>query len=107
MDECTNNLGLKRYGYSDPFDRDLRGMEDFAYKTIVEGDKEMMDNCDYLLVGLWKISAGTMMEILYAWENGKKVFVINGLDKISPWIIYHSYAIFNNIDQAIDYFKRA
>jgi hypothetical protein len=48
------------------------------------------------------------MEILYAWERGKKVFIINGLDNLSPWPDYHSHAIFNNIDEAIDFLhKRA
>jgi len=94
------------YFVFDPFDRDLRGREDDMMREIVEGDKELIDKSDILLVGLWKVSAGTCMEILYAWERGKKTFIINGLDKISPWLRYHSHAIFNNIDQAINHLKK-
>ena len=95
-----------RYDIIDPVDRDLRGKEDQLMKVIVEGDKELIDTCDILLVGLWKISAGTCMEILYAWEKGKKTYIINSLDNLSPWLKYHSHAIFNNIDETIDFLRR-
>jgi hypothetical protein len=41
------------------------------------------------------------MEVLYAWENGKKVYVITENGETSPWLLYHSHKVFKSIDEAI------
>jgi hypothetical protein len=43
------------------------------------------------------------MEILYAWERGKKILLISGNNEISPWLIYHSHKRFRSLEDAINY----
>ncbi|MCP4581579.1 MAG: hypothetical protein GY839_08150 [candidate division Zixibacteria bacterium] len=83
--------------------RDYRGRTDEHYVEIVEEDKKEIDTCDLLLVNHTRPSVGTSMEILYAWERGKKIVTVVVGKDISPWIIYHSEKIFHDLDSAIDY----
>lgn len=85
----------------DPMARDYRGREDECTKEIVEGDKSDIDACDVLLVNHPKPSVGTAMEILYAWERGKRVIVVvpNSVTR-SPWLRYHSHAIVDTFSEA-------
>lgn len=78
----------------DPMERDYRGKEDECFAEIVELDKRDIDMCDVVLVNYDKPSVGTSMEILYAWERGKRVIVVrNPQTKISPWLKYHAHSI--------------
>ena len=75
-DECIDwrkeaRKKLDGFEVIDPTDRDYRGMTDENYKKIVEEDKELINQCDILLVNHLKPSVGTSMEILYAWERKK------------------------------------
>lgn len=85
----------------DPMDRDHRGKTNEFFREIVEGDKKHIDQADVLLVNYVKPSAGTSMEILYAWERGKFVVVIPNGDEVSPWILYHSHKLCGSIEEAI------
>lgn len=87
----------------DPMIRDYRGTEECKYREIVECDKNDILLCDVVLVMYDKPSVGTSMEILYAWENRKKVVVVNasGEDKLSPWLVYHSSAIVGTLEEAV------
>ena len=89
----------------DPMERDYRGATDENHKKIVEDDKALIDSCDILLVNHLKPSVGTSMEILYAWERGKKIYLICEDGEISPWLIYHSDKIFSSLNDAIDHIK--
>ena len=64
----------------------------------IELDKVDIVRSDIILANITKISAGSMMELLYAWTNGKLIVCVfppgNGL---SPWIRYHSHHIFSNL----------
>jgi hypothetical protein len=78
-------------------DRDYRGreMEPGIAAAIVENDKADIDRCDLLLMNCPKPSVGTSMEVLYGWENSKRVVVIIPGEGIpSPWLVYHSHAIY-------------
>ena len=90
----------------DPMRRDYRGIEGDNVAAIVEGDKVDIDQSDVVLVNFPAPSAGTCMEIIYAWERKKKVVVVVPKDaKISPWVKYHSHVITDSFEQAANYIK--
>lgn len=77
----------------DPMSRDYRGRElDLGVtREIVEGDKADIDRCTDLLVYVERPSWGTAMEILYAWERGIRVTIVDrSQTPLSPWVMYHS-----------------
>lgn len=86
----------------DPTVRDYRGDERFNATAIVEGDKDDIDNCEILIAHCPKPSVGTSMEVLYAWGQGMTVFIyaLHGTP-ISPWLRYHSHAIFTEPESLI------
>lgn len=86
----------------DPMARDYRGMESLNFTDLVEGDKIDIDSCDALLAYCDVPSVGTSMEILYAWERGKRIVVVvpNG-GRVSPWLTYHSLGVFDDLASAV------
>jgi nucleoside 2-deoxyribosyltransferase len=46
---------------------------------------------------------GTFMEMVYAKIMNKPVILVTNLFKLSPWIKYHSTAIFSDLNDAIEY----
>lgn len=88
----------------DPMRRDYRGREDECVNEIVELDKIDVMKSDVLLVNYDKPSVGASMEVLYAFERGKVVVVVcrDGAS-ISPWLRYHSHAIFHSFVAAIEF----
>jgi len=82
-------------------------IEHFDYKKnkdeqyLIHCDKLNIQRSDIILANCWQPSFGTPMEILYAWERKKPVFIIFPHDNIHPWIKYHSTKIFKNVDDAI------
>ncbi len=90
----------------DPMVRDYRGreLEPGIAKEIVENDKEDIDECDALLVMYEKPSVGTSMEVLYAWQNDKRVIIVDwtGGKPLSPWLIYHSHRTFKTLEEACE-----
>lgn len=90
----------------DPMIRDYRKTTNEDFKEIVEKDKIEIDASDILLVYYAKPSVGTSMEILYAWERGKKIYIISEHDEISPWLLYHSHKIFTSITEAMEYLNK-
>jgi nucleoside 2-deoxyribosyltransferase len=96
---------LKADAY-DPMVRDYRGreLEPGIAREIVKNDKLDINECDALLVFYEKPSVGTSMEVLYAHQLGKEIVVVNKSDKpISPWLLYHSHALFLTLDSAINH----
>ena len=89
----------------DPMERDYRGVTNENHKNIVEDDKALIDTCDALLVNHLKPSVGTSMEILYAWERDKKVYLICEDGEVSPWLLYHATKIFKSQLDALEYIK--
>lgn len=85
----------------DPMRRDFRGQEAANVSEIVEGDKHDIDGCDALLVWHERPSVGTAMEVLYAWERGKRVVVIDRSGwPLSPWLVYHAHAVTTSLELA-------
>jgi nucleoside 2-deoxyribosyltransferase len=86
----------------DPMVRDYRGREDECVSEIVELDKADVEACDVLLVNYDRPSVGTSMEVLYAWERGKRVIVVcREGERISPWLRYHAHHIVHDLDAAL------
>lgn len=73
----------------DPMDRDYRGQEGEMFDAIVIGDKNDVDSCEVLLAMADAPSWGTAMEILYAYERGKRVVAVVP-SRCSPWLWYHA-----------------
>ena len=90
----------------DPMRRDYRGKEEESWREIVELDKIDVASCDVILVNYdhKKVSFGTAMEVLYAFERGKRVIVVHeeGI-KVTPWLIYHSHIRFTSFQKAAQY----
>lgn len=96
---------LVGHEYLDPMTRDFRGRENEPGidTEIVLGDKEDIKRCNGVLVYYEKPSVGTAMEVLYAWERGIPVVVVNKSSKpLSPWMTYHTVHQVKTIKQAID-----
>ncbi len=90
----------------DPMKRDYRGVEEAAYREIVDLDKRDVRECDIVLVNYIKPSVGTAMEVFYAWTIGKPVIVWCADDTvISPWMRYHSTAFVHSVPAVIDKVK--
>jgi nucleoside 2-deoxyribosyltransferase len=106
--ECINwreeaKKSLGKFEVIDPMVRDYRGSTDRDFNEIVEKDKAEVNASDILLAYCTKPSVGTSMEVLYAWENRKKVYVITENNEISPWLLYHSHGIFKSVGEAVRY----
>jgi nucleoside 2-deoxyribosyltransferase len=87
----------------DPMRRDYRGIEEANYKEIVRGDLVDILNSDFILVNATRPSFGTAMEIVYAAQFGRTVVSFIGEGRTSPWLKYHSTAIFRTLEEAIKY----
>lgn len=86
----------------DPMRRDYRGKEAAAYREIVELDKIDVAACDALLVYFDKPSVGTSMEMIWAWERGKLIVLVNrSAAPLSPWLVYHSHHVCTSLDDAL------
>lgn len=97
----------------DPMVRDYRGRENDPgiTETIVVQDKADIDASSDILVYFDRPSVGTSMEILYAWQKGKRVWIANVSGRPpSPWLVYHSRCINPTLEDGIcairDYHKR-
>lgn len=88
----------------DPMVRDYRGREDQCVKEIVEGDKADIDSVSAMVALVETPSAGTSMEVLYAWERGIPVVAITS-GRVSPWIRYHSTAVVTTLEEALAFLR--
>lgn len=96
-----------QFRYHDPVRRLWDEDEPEYDKLLVELDKFDISSSDILLAYVFKYSAGTMMEIMYAHSLGKMVLVVNKLGHpISPWVRYHSTKVFADIKDAMDFVER-
>lgn len=93
---------LDQFIWIDPMERDYRGVEAVKYREVVDLDKRDILSCDVIVVMFAKPSVGTSMEILFAWENGIPVILIDqSKGPLSPWLIYHSTSIVNSLEEAM------
>lgn len=74
-------------------------------QQIVDGDKELIDESDALMIHLEEMVPmwGTPMEMMYAFDRTMPIAVSHGDFEISPWLIHH--ADFRTMDphDAADY----
>lgn len=90
----------------DPMVRDYRGEEQAKYKEIVLQDKVDIDCSGCLLVYYDKPSVGTSMEIIYAYERRKPIYLVDaseGGKPLSPWLLFHATRIFRNLPEAVNF----
>lgn len=92
------------FEWLDPMARDFRGKEDTHAAEIVEGDKDDIDGCHAVVAKVEPTSAGTSMEILWAWLNETPVIAICA-GRVSPWVRYHATEICSNEDAALQKLK--
>lgn len=95
---------LKGLGFKvlDPISEvgDLRSqlLEPGIAKEVVEGDSNLIKECDLFLAYTFKTSTGTGMEALIAKLMGKKVVAVTlGEKSISPWIVYFADLVIDEI----------
>lgn len=93
---------LKNFDVLDPMDRDFRGQETQNVKHIVESDLKDINDCDILLAKVDKPSWGTAMEIFYAFNNNKKVYMFGVGDSCSPWLSHHSHFRAPSLEQCVN-----
>jgi len=106
--DAAKRLDAAGYSVLDPTDgKDLDdpnvNISTFTPAEIVESDKAMIDKSDILLVEISRKDIpyiGTSMEILYAWERGKKIIVWGG--PRSYWIRYHANHVFLTLHEALE-----
>jgi len=75
-------------------------------ESIVENDKYLIRTSDILVAYINQYTAGTCMEILYAYQQNKPVCLIvtPGKDfENDIWLSYHSTKIFFGINECYDY----
>ncbi len=79
-----------------------------SVKKIVENDKKLILESD-LLIAYIRIgpTAGTSMEIMYAFEHNIPVYIIDptGRWKTDIWYNYHATRIFKSNDECIEFFE--
>jgi nucleoside 2-deoxyribosyltransferase len=91
----------------DPMVRDYRGVEDAAYREIVELDKRDVREADIIVVSYSKPSVGTAMEVHYAWTLGKPIVVVCPTGtSISPWLRYHATSIVHTYEDAVKWCRK-
>jgi len=106
---------LGRYGFDvfDPWDREKvsyasTGAEwwrNVPPAGFIKRDLEDIEKCNYLVVYLPRLSAGSCMELFHAYRKGKETILICELENPSPWIIAHSNRIFKTIGEFEDFLK--
>lgn len=99
-----------RYYFLNPMARDYRHLVNDHEKLkavcpeIIELDKRDIDRSDIVVANVFKQSAGTSMELLYAKERGKIIVVIVPKDQpLSAWVAYHSTHICYSLNEAIEW----
>lgn len=80
--------------------RDYRGREDECVNEIVEGDKADILASDAVIALVETPSAGTSMEIYFAWQQQIPVIAITP-GRVSPWIRYHSSVVVASLAEAM------
>ena len=95
-------IELGRIGVStiNPMRRDYREDPCSHLPELVEQDKIDIGLSDILLVHFSKPSVGTSMEILYAWERGKRIITVTESWTNDAWMVYHSHHIYRTLDEA-------
>lgn len=76
--------------------------------AIVENDKKLIIFSDILVAYIKKWTCGTIMEIIFAWEFRKPVYIIseeNTQFRTCNWIKYHTTEAFESVEDCFDFIK--
>lgn len=98
-----------KFKFLDPTDRDTRkiALTDDECINLVESDIRDIKRSDIILAHVWKTSAGTSMEFVYAKKIlYKTVIAICPGEYLSPWVFYHSDWVVRSLDEAIRRLER-
>lgn len=78
------------------------------YKEIVQNDIDLINECDFVVSYIQKLTAGTLMEVVYAYLNKKPIYVITDKENIKNdiWIKYHTKKFFNSIESCIKFIDK-
>lgn len=77
----------KKIEFYDPCEFEFKEM---TSKVIVKTDLKYVKKCDVVVANVWKISAGTVMEIAYAWWYGKTIVILAKRKHVGAWLQHHS-----------------
>jgi len=71
-------------------------------------DKVLIMTCDILVAYVTKATWGTAMEIIFAYDNNKLVFIIDPTEQIrkDKWVKFHCHRFFDSIDDCFETLKR-
>lgn len=100
---------LERLGHTvlSPMARDYRGRENTNVSVIVSGDKSDIDSSEIIIAYCPEPSVGTSMEVLYAWERGRRIIVVLPPGApVSPWLEYHAHVVVATVEDATKYIRR-
>jgi nucleoside 2-deoxyribosyltransferase len=92
-------------GRSDPAVEETVGVDE-----IVEGDMQLLDESEGVLVGYTQVrSTGTPMEVMYARERGMPVAVWvrddTDFEDLSPWYRYHATALTTDVELGLQHIR--
>jgi len=76
-----------------------------ASDNIVKFDKAAILLCDIFVAWIEKPTFGTIMEIIFAFDHGIPVYIINENKQFMKdfWLYYHCNELFNSIDSCFEY----
>ena len=69
--------------------------------TIVNYDKSMIQSSDIVIANITRLSCGTSMEILFAFERNIPVFLTGDEKLIGPWHRHHISAYCKDLDEIV------
>jgi nucleoside 2-deoxyribosyltransferase len=77
-------------------------------ENIVERDLLLLKRSDILIAFIEKLTAGTIMEMVYAKILGKKIYVINPKFDLwnDIWLSYHTDKFFKTIEDCFNHIKQ-
>ena len=91
-----NKIAIK---YCETWDYHPEKRTESLARKIVTLDKECIDKADLVLAFVTQPSIGTSMEIFYANQTGKPVYIITNLQ--SPWLMSHG-KVLNSIEEFLE-----
>jgi len=72
-----------------------------TYVRVPSADKFLITTCHILVAYIRECSFGTSMEILFAYDRNKLVFIIDPTGQIrkDKWVKFHCHRFFDSIDE--------
>ncbi len=75
-------------------------LENEFHPDTVLTDKKLISECDLFIAYIDRYTAGTLMELLYAWSLGKPTYVVSTTGLLEDlWISYHAICKFKSLDE--------